>query len=586
MSLFHNASATVDEQMLLRKADESFYKFLGQNIYGSVVHCICPEDLPKFENAFNELKSKKVTCNFVTLRIKNHNEEYDWVLVKLTYEPFELNGAPLIHLDFSSLSGHFEIINELQKSNNEYETLLSLSGTTMLTYDSVSGSLTVFTNCDGQKIYLFQGLLENWKQYLLNGKLNSDYEAELHTLCLNMENGKKTFKHTLLTNCFSKDGSMKLCTFKCHSITEDNTSHKTLGCITMSGENEAAAPDIGYSMDNGIPVLNKSSITEYAKKAILSNNGKVHLIILDLDNFKTINDTYGHMFGDEVLIHASEIIKNAIGNSGIVGRIGGDEMLIVLTKIESRTELRNMLRTIRTNIEWSYKEMQNDLRITCSMGIAAHPDHGNTYDQIFQLADKMLYIAKSKGKNRYVIYTPEIHDLPSDSSKNPDENYYLKLLRNDRAGVMQRLIEKFLIRKIVTYESALKEIGFCLELDEIVMIYNNMKTASTWNHSEFLSGCDSEEYFHPEESFLNSFDENNVYAVNGLFNLEVKSPSLCRLLTEHNIESVLFYKMVNHGDMFGYIMFAKKNRRQMWSESDKTFLASAGKILELSFIDK
>lgn len=586
MSLFHNASATIDEQMLLRKADESFYKFLGQNIYGSVVHCICPEDLPKFENAFNELKSKKVARNFVTLRIKNHSEEYDWFLVKLTYEPFELNGTPLIRLDFSSLSEHFELSNELQKANDEYETLLSLSGTTMLSYDSASGLLTIFTNCDGQKIYLFQGQLEDWKKYLLSEKLNSDYDVELHALCLNMETGKKTFKHTLLTNCFSKDGSMKLCTFKCQSIADSNTSHKTLGCITMLGEGEAADLDIGYSMDTGLPVLNKKSITEYAKKAMLSNDGKVHLIILDLDDFKTINDTYGHMFGDEVLIQTSEIIKNAIGNAGIAGRIGGDEMLIVLTKIESHAELRNMLRTIRTNIEWSYKEKQSDLHITCSMGVAVYPDHGDTYDQIFQLADKMLYIAKSKGKNRYVIYTPEIHDLPADFSRKSDENNNLELLRNDRAGVMQRLIEKFLIRKIVTYESALKEIGFCLELDEIVMIYDNMKVSSTWNHSGFLTGCDGGEYFHPEESFLNSFDENNVYVVNGLFNLEGKSPSLYKLLTEHYLESVLFYKMVNHGDMFGYIMFAKKNRRQMWSEYDKTFLASVGKILELSFMER
>lgn len=586
MSLFHNASATIDEQMLLRKADESFYKFLGQNIYGSVIHCIYPDDLHKFKEAFNELTSKKIARNFVTLRIKDFNGEYGWFLVKLAYEPFNLNGNPLIHLDFSSLSEQFSYDSRLQEINDEYAVLLNLSGGTMLSYDSGTGLLNIFTNCDGQQVFLFQGLLEGWKEHLINGRLDSDYDNELHALCLNMEEGKKSFKHTLLTNCFSENGSMNLCTFKCQSIKSGNAAHKTLGRITVLNEHREESFDAGYSMDTGIPVLSKNSITEYAKKALLSNNSKVHFIILDLDNFKAINDTYGHMFGDEVLVKAADIIKDAIGNAGILGRIGGDEMLIVLTGITNHAELRNMLRTIRTNIEWSYKEKNEDLHITCSMGIASYPEHGNTYDQIFQLADRMLYIAKSKGKNRYVIYTPEIHDPDFNSSKKTGENSSLETLRNDRAGVIQRLIEDFLIRKIVTYETALKEIGFCLELDEIVMIYDNMRVSSTWNHSGFLTGSNGGEYFHPEESFLNSFDKNNVYAVNGLFNLEVKAPSLCGLLTEHGIESVLFYKMTNQGEMFGYIMFAKKNRRQMWSEYDKTFLACIGKILELSFIWK
>lgn len=582
MTLFYSGSATIDEQMVLRKADESFYKFIGKNIYGSVIQCIHPEDLHRFQGAFNELQSNDLVKNLITVRIQN-NSGYDWGFIELTHEPFDLNGRPLIHLNVFTLAEDSEHTSNLQKINTEHETLLNLLGGILLSFDSKTDLFSVFMNCDGQKISLYQGNFKEWKESLLNGRISYDSVNEFNALCAAIETGKKEFTHNIITNAFTEDESMELCTFKCRSIPESNSSHKVLGCISISSTQKEAAPDIRSNMDIGIPILNKKAITEYAKRAMLKKSGNIHLIILDLDDFKTINDTYGHMFGDEVLVKASSIIKEAIGNAGIVGRIGGDEMMIVLTQIESHAELRNMLRSIRTGIEWAYKGGQDNLRVTCSMGIATYPDHGDNYDKIFQLADRMLYIAKNKGKNRYVIYTPEIHDAAASKNAESVKDNSLEILRDDKAGVMQRLIEDFLIRKIVPYAAQLKEIGFCFELDEIIMVYGDMKMSSTWNHQGFFDDIESQEYLNPDPFFLTSFNENNIFAVNGIFNLEGKSPVLAGLLTQRGIESALFYKMVKNNNMFGYIMFAKKNRRQMWSEYDKTLLASVGKIIEISF---
>ena len=81
---------------------------------------------------------------------------------------------------------------------------------------------------------------------------------------------------------------------------------------------------------------------------------KVTIAIIDIDDFKSVNDTYGHMFGDEVLRDVAGILKNTVGRNGLCGRIGGDEMFIVMEHLEDDESIRTVFRTIKNNVSWSY----------------------------------------------------------------------------------------------------------------------------------------------------------------------------------------------------------------------------------------
>lgn len=524
--------------------------------------------------------------NVVSVRLKGADNNYCWVTIEASYEPFRIDGKSLFHLSLSALDANKNYHNRLKQDNQELKILLGLMNGIILSYYSDTHRLEIFMGCDNQKVYLFQGLLSDWKQDALKGKLSPDSVAEFYTLCRDMEEGKRSFHHDVVTKEFSKNEDMELCTFKCRTLPDSYGNHKVLGCIVPHGTKQEVTLDTESFMDTGISVLNKKAITDYAKKALLTSQNKVYLVILDLDNFKEINDTFGHMFGDEVLSTTAEIIKSTLGNSGVVGRIGGDEMMLVLTGIESHAELRNMLRAIRMNIEWSYKESQKNLHLTCSMGIAAYPDYSDSYETLFKLADRMLYIAKQKGKNRYVIYTPEIHDIPTAPSKTDSADSHLKYLKEDKAGVLQRLIDEFLMRKIITYERAMTELIYCFDLDEIIMVYENISTATVWSRENGLSNLDDKEFLNPEEGFLNSFDANHIFVMNGIFNLEGKAPLLNNKLQERGVKSALFYQIIKQDKMLGYIMFAKTSRVQMWSEYEKILFAMVGKIIELSMTDR
>lgn len=116
--------------------------------------------------------------------------------------------------------------------------------------------------------------------------------------------------------------------------------------------------------DPGTDLLNKRAITDYVRKLIDSQPGHtVTIAIIDIDDFKTINDTYGHMFGDEVLCKVADILRDAVGSRGLCGRIGGDEMFIIMEGLNDNEGIRNVLRTIRNNTKWLYMMIRVILRL-------------------------------------------------------------------------------------------------------------------------------------------------------------------------------------------------------------------------------
>ena len=587
MITFCNGQATIDDQMVLRTADEAFYQFVGQDIYAPISTRIYQSDYQRFQDALEELDSKNMERNLVSVRIKNCDNEYCWVTIELSHEPLKLDGSSLFHLRLSAVSDGDSDDEKIKDLKQEYETLLGLLGGVLLSYSSTSNLLELYTQSASRQFPIYSGPLEKWREEYLTDKIAPESTEQFTLLCKELKEGKKKIKRTIITSAFSKKNEMEEHNVKCRTLSDNDGSNKVVGCIIpMSQKKEMAGLESDSNMDVALSVLNKKAITDYARDMMYSPENKVYLVILDLDNFKEINDSYGHMFGDEVLISASEIMKEAVGSVGFVGRIGGDEMMLVLTQVESQAQLRNMLRSIRTNIEWAYKETHTDLHVTCSMGVACYPDNGDNYDKIFQLADRMLYIAKQKGKNRYVIYTPEIHDKPADNSQSNSGNRNLEQLRDNKPAVMQRLVEEFLIRRIITYETEMTELLYCFELDEIVIVMKGMPVAERWTKEGVFRDVEDKEFLSPEAGFLQSFDDNHLLVMNSIFNLEGKAPLMAAKLTKYGIESVLFYQFRKHEQYSGYIMFSKKSHRQMWAEYDKTLLSVVGKVMEMMILEK
>lgn len=584
MELIYCGFAVIDELLQLRKADDAFYRLVKGNVYSVLTDLICEEDMSRLRGLLQRMDKEGCPGGLAAVRLRGEPGERIY-LMKLRREPFGSDGAALVHMEFYAVEEAGPLGREASWRDREaFEAFLGMLDATFLHYDAESGRLEVWAGIAGQTVTLYQGTLQEWREKEMEPRIDPESRKAFLLFCDDIARGRSAFRCSVRTDAFSEKGSPELLTFQCRRL-QAGAFFRVVGVVLGPKKRQRGAVDAELVTDSGLPVLNKSSIIRYAQRMFAKSRDKVYLAVIDLDDFKTVNDSYGHLFGDEVLLRMVEIIKNAVGKMGTLGRIGGDELLLVLAGVENETELRNLLRTVRTDVEWMFGENGEKPRVTCSMGVAAYPVNGSTYDQVFQTADRMLYLAKNKGKNRYIIYKPEIHDKARQLAQ--DEKIgETKALREDKSGVMQRLVEEFLVRRIVTLEAQMRELAACFELEDILLIYDNGVSLARLCGGRFLSAPDTEVYLKYEQGFLEGFDENGLLVVNGRFNIEETAPLLCGWLERQKVESALFYRMTKNSRMFGYVMFARKSRRQMWSEDEKHLLGLAGKVFELSFAGK
>jgi len=133
-------------------------------------------------------------------------------------------------------------------------------------------------------------------------------------------------------------------------------------------------------------------------------NRRFILLSIDIDNFKLINDTYGHPAGDKALIYVANLLKKYLRQVDSVGRVGGEEFGAIIPEIndqDTKVFLSRLINLFNTNL---FTLNDINLKITVSIGVSIFPDCGNDLEELLNKADEALYRAKHNGKNQYFIY--------------------------------------------------------------------------------------------------------------------------------------------------------------------------------------
>lgn len=156
------------------------------------------------------------------------------------------------------------------------------------------------------------------------------------------------------------------------------------------------------SLDSFTGLLNKASIDNYGRRwmnNLSMKDQKMAMMILDMDDFKNINDTYGHPCGDFVLKQVADILVSFAPEEAKVGRLGGDEFIVLMEFKDNATFIYEYANTVIQNvtkISWDHKNVS----ARCSIGFAVTTEPGWSYEKLYQCADEALYAAKKNGKNR------------------------------------------------------------------------------------------------------------------------------------------------------------------------------------------
>ena len=160
--------------------------------------------------------------------------------------------------------------------------------------------------------------------------------------------------------------------------------------------------------------MNKTTFQETVEKKLAHGEPGIRraFVMIDMDNFKLINDKNGHSYGDQVIIRFGKLIRSLYDNETLIGRLGGDEFAIYIEAADTpepdnedfRQAVASGLDRIMTGFKNEFKEEQTDCNISVSMGVYLNCDNVPTFNTMYVKADKALYQSKENGKNRYTLY--------------------------------------------------------------------------------------------------------------------------------------------------------------------------------------
>ncbi|MGE4446252.1 MAG: diguanylate cyclase [Synergistaceae bacterium] len=195
-------------------------------------------------------------------------------------------------------------------------------------------------------------------------------------------------------------------------------------------------------------LYNKTSTKDLIESYINSTQSQGVFMMLDIDNFKRVNDTLGHLYGDAVLSELARTLKSLFRDSDITGRIGGDEFVVFMTNVKETAVVQRKAESILNAFKRSFRKNGVEYGISCSIGISLYPWDGTTYEKLMQKADLSLYFSKSSGKNQYNFYSDsmDINDLSRNiGTREPTEinAIYGLVQKNFRENVAEYILKLF-----------------------------------------------------------------------------------------------------------------------------------------------
>jgi diguanylate cyclase (GGDEF)-like protein len=137
---------------------------------------------------------------------------------------------------------------------------------------------------------------------------------------------------------------------------------------------------------------------------------RLALLFVDVDNFKSINDTLGHSFGDRVLQHIAQRLHAATRTAGLLARLGGDEFTVLVENVESPEQVANHAAELVATLQQPLVVDGRVLTTSASVGASLYPDHAGNAEGLLRAADVALFRAKELGRNRYALYSPALYD--------------------------------------------------------------------------------------------------------------------------------------------------------------------------------
>ncbi|HSH54191.1 MAG TPA: EAL domain-containing protein [Methylotenera sp.] len=402
----------------------------------------------------------------VVERIRHSNGELHWAE---TYKsPVTVDGEVIGTVGYArDISDQISLHKEVLKKELEFVELLESLPLAIVRYDRQC--VRTFNNAhhDSLNENLAEPALgktpsERWYQSLV-GLTGQEFQEIL-------ENVMDTGQAKSLEMRIQHDDKSSIYFF--NILPEKNSKGEVIGALTLASDitensrNRQRIEHLAYH-DALTDLPNRTLLNDRVEHAIRQAKRYAEqfgVLFLDLDNFKSINDTLGHAVGDQLLIEVSRRLSMCMREYDTVARMGGDEFSILVTDIKKTEDLASLAAHIIKQFELPFKVDNTDFFITVSMGIACYPQDGDNVADLLRYADSAMYFAKKNGGNAYHFYANELTVIASGRLK--VETLLRYALSHQEFELYYQPIISLVDQKIVGAEALIRwhsaELGFVL----------------------------------------------------------------------------------------------------------------------------
>ena len=329
--------------------------------------------------------------------------------------------------------------------------------------------------------------------------------------------------------------------------------------------------DFDHALDRLTGVFTRDVIRDYMMY-LINNDTPFSLFIADVDNFKYINDEYGHREGDKALRQIAQFLKDSLGTSGVVGRFGGDEFIMVCEEINDYDgvwEIGHYINTAIGNLKFPDQPMLN---ATITTGISRFPIDTKDYNEMWNLADKALYRGKMKGRNCFIIYLESKHkDLNlktqrdvAFSSAYLHSKIFSTLESHDNLATS--------IRKYLTFLTSYSMYDHvCLETPS----GTRFNTVHALSKVKKFSRMDTEEI----AKIVNSCGFVSIKRTDN--NNNKFSEKVLKALDDQGIKSAAYCRIEAYGKTYGFLRLDMADTIRIWQNDELAIMVDAAKTIGL-----
>lgn len=310
-----------------------------------------------------------------------------------------------------------ECINKIQKTYSKYK-LCEQEYT--LSIEAINGAIWIWDD-KSNKVYVSNKIrellglkkekitLEEWYKFIIESDFKR-VKAYFESICLNrmcistnIRYSIKAINGQTIHIEYNGKGSISNGIYSLAGVIMDITSEKN---------NENKIKLMNY-YDNITGIQNKKMFIEKFKQLInnSSNKSKLGIIFFDIDNFKNINDSYGHEVGDEILLRLCKRIENILDGRHTFARFGGDEFIIAFSNVINQIEIKDFLDELLLKVRKPFYVNSRKICYSISIGVSIYPNDSNRLDILLKTADMAMHTAKEEGKNRYKFFDINILNI-------------------------------------------------------------------------------------------------------------------------------------------------------------------------------